>query len=134
MTNYAVPEQVRSFILAYIPSILQLEIVLQLHAAGARFVSLGELSASLGLEPATLQNQLEELMRRGLVATQNSPGPVYAYASVYPRQDEAVAELTAAYRDYRVSVINLIYSRPTEKIRTFADAFRILPDTQESPE
>lgn len=132
MKDHPLSDQVRHFILTYIPSVLQLEIILRLHAAGAKFLTLKELSVALGLDSVSLQEQLGDLLRRGLVASQNSPEPVYAYASAYPDQDKAVAELADAYRDYRVSVINLIYSRPTEKIRTFAEAFRFLPERKES--
>jgi hypothetical protein len=130
MTDHQLPDRVRHFILTYISSVLQLEIILQLHAAGARFLTLNELSTALGLDTASLQEQLADLLRRGLVASQNTPEPVFAYASAYTDQDQAVIELAEAYRNYRVSVINLIYSRPTEKIRTFAEAFRFLPENK----
>ena len=131
MTDFPLSDRVRYFILTYVQSVLQLEIVLCLYAAGAKFLSLNELSRAIGLDAGVLQEQLGELIKNGLVATQKSPEPVYAYASAYPEQDHAVSELAEAYRNYRVSVINLIYSRPTEKIRTFADAFRLRPENQE---
>lgn len=130
MTDHELSDRVRHFVLTYISSVLQLEIILQLHAAGARFLPLKELGSALGLDTGSLQEQLADLVRHGLVASQNKPEPVYAYASAYPEQDLAVAELAQAYRNYRVSVINLIYSRPTEKIRTFAEAFRFLPENK----
>lgn len=133
MADYPLSDRVRFFILTYIPSVLQLEIMLRLHAAGAKFVSLAELSTTLGLDTGVLQEQLAELIKSGLVATQKTPEAVYAYVSAYSDQDQAVAELADAYRNYRVSVINLIYSRPTEKIRTFADAFRLRTESKEPP-
>lgn len=131
MTDHPLSNTVRQYILANIPSVLQLEIILRLHAAGARFLPLSELAASIGLDSASLQDQLGEMIRRGLVASQNTPQPVYAYASADPEQDRALSELAEAYQNYRVSVINLIYSRPTEKIRTFAEAFRFRTASQE---
>jgi hypothetical protein len=52
----------------------------------------------------------------------------YRYA---PRTDDlgqAVAQLAREYPVYRVSIVNLIFSKPIDKIRTFADAFRFTKD------
>ena len=123
-------DRVRQLILNNIPSILQLEILLHLYAARPRFLSLQETVRPLGIELEPLKNQLEELQRRGLVFRQASSVPAFAYASLSPEQDAAVGELAEAYRSYRASVISQIYSRPTESIRAFADAFRLRKDEE----
>jgi hypothetical protein len=41
---------------------------------------------------------------------------------------DAVQALARAYADRRVTVIGLIFAKPTDKIRSFADAFRIRKD------
>jgi hypothetical protein len=42
-----------------------------------------------------------------------------------------VDEVAAAYPRFRVSIINLIFSKPIDKIRTFADAFRLTKEEKE---
>ena len=42
--------------------------------------------------------------------------------------DELVGSLEKVYEERRVSVITLIYSKPVDKVRTFADAFRLRKD------
>jgi hypothetical protein len=47
---------------------------------------------------------------------------------VTPALDAAVAQLAKDYAERRVSVITLIFSKPVDKLRTFADAFRLRKD------
>jgi hypothetical protein len=39
-----------------------------------------------------------------------------------------VAALAAAYRESRVAVIQLVFARPSDPLRSFADAFRMRRD------
>ena len=48
----------------------------------------------------------------------------YRLAPKTPELAKAVTELTVAYRERRVTVIQLIYAKPTDTIQDFADAFR----------
>ena len=45
-----------------------------------------------------------------------------------PELDQAVVRLAKDYAERRVTVITLIFSKPVDKLRTFADAFRLRKD------
>jgi hypothetical protein len=39
--------------------------------------------------------------------------------------DAVIGEVANAYASHRVTIIGLIFSKPTSTLKTFADAFRI---------
>jgi len=133
MPEHSLPDSVRQLILAKIPSVWQLEILLQLYAARPEFQTVRNLEKALRLDAEPLLEQLESLHAHGLAFKTTAPELAFAYAGVSAEQDQAVADLVEAYRTRQVSVISLIHSRPTEKIRTFADAFRLRQDKESSP-
>jgi hypothetical protein len=125
MAEKPLPDAVRSLIISKLPSVWQLEILLHLYGARPRYLTLLELAHALRIESEPLLEQLRELHSRGLAVPDAGGETAFAYFSASLEQDQAVAELAATYRERPVSVISLIYARPAEKIRTFADAFRL---------
>jgi hypothetical protein len=125
MSEKPLPDAVRHLILTKIPSVLQLEILLHLYAARPRFLAIHEISSSLRIESEPLLDQLSELEGRGLAASQKPPRQAYSFATTSVQEEGAVRQLVELYRERPVTIIGLIYSRPNEKIRTLADAFRI---------
>lgn len=131
MPETPLTSRVRKLILENIPSVLQLEILLHLYAERPRFLSISEMTRPLAIEAVPLMNQLVNLERRGLVSTCPTSADSFAYVSAQKDQDEAMRELVEAYRTHRVSVISLIYTRPADNLRAFADAFRLRKDDKE---
>ena len=80
----------------------------------------------LRIAAASAEDRLCDLTRRGMLQPTDEQN--YRYAPRERRLDEAVGALASAYSERRVSVINLIFSKPTDRIRTFADAFRVRRD------
>jgi hypothetical protein len=120
-----VPEIVRSLIARHIDSVLELEILLLLYGSRPRAWSADEVVEKLRIDRAWAVTQLGRLCDHGLLRCEASPAPTYAYAPASADTDAAAAALDAAYADRRVSVIELIFAKPLDKIRSFADAFRI---------
>ncbi|HLU76748.1 MAG TPA: hypothetical protein VKZ48_02455 [Burkholderiales bacterium] len=56
---------------------------------------------------------------------------VYRYAPKESQMDAAVQDLAIVYEQLRVRVIEYIYSRPSDSVRSFAHAFRIKGDPEE---
>ena len=133
MPGDALPDHVRAFIATYVPSVLQLELILHLFEARPNYLTLGNLSKALGVDSGVLSEQLAQLQRQGLVSMQ-TPNIAYGYLSSPGQQDNTIGDLAAAYRDRRVSVIAFIYSQPADRLRSFADAFRLRGDQKESPD
>lgn len=128
MSESQIPQEVQAFIADHIESVVQLEVLLLLHAAPQRVFSAAEIGRELRIDAAWAAQQLVNLCSRGVLTCTGTTDPVYRYGPRTPEMDRAVADLAQAYADRRVTVIGLIFSKPVDKIRTFADAFRLRKD------
>ena len=118
----------------HIDSVEQLEILLLLHKDSARAWSAEAVARELRVSPISAGDRLKELMRAGILVRVEGvgSGAEYRYAPDSPKLAEAVNGLASAYTERRVTVINLIFSKPVDKIRTFADAFRLRKDDDDN--
>lgn len=124
MPPYEVPSDVVTFVTEYIESIEQLEVLL-LVASGGEWTA-ERIARELRGNEASVANWLERLNHSGLAAQVSSGS--YTYQPSTPELKRAVAQLDSAYRTARYRVIELIFSKPLDKIRTFSEAFRLKRD------
>lgn len=124
MVEGRLPEHLNRFLAEKIRSVSQLEMLLLVRSAPDRAWSADEICRALYIAPEMCIEQLEQLRASGLFATGTAPGQ-YQYAPQDPALADTMAELAVMYHQRRVTVITAIYSEPTDKIRTFADAFRL---------
>ena len=125
MSDEGIPQDARAFVTDHIDSVLQLELLLLLHKKREQDFDADEVVEELRIDPAWAAAQLDYFCARGiLICTDQSPRR-YRYAPKSPELDAAITRLDRAYTDRRVSVISLIFSKPTDKLRSFADAFRV---------
>jgi predicted ArsR family transcriptional regulator len=123
------PEPVVRLIADHIDSVELIDVLLLLKRSPDRAWNAEEISQRLYTSPSSAANRLEALHASGLASVQETDGPpLYRYAPSGPDLGLAVEGLEEAYGKLRTRVINLIFSKPTQKIRTFADAFRIRGD------
>ena len=117
------------FITDHVESVMQLEVLLLLAGQPGQAWSAADLAQQLRIDPAWVDGQLRAMVAKGLVVlVDGPPGPQFRYAPRTPELARAVDELAHAYADRRVTVIGLIFSKPVDKLRSFADAFRIRKD------
>ena len=120
-----IPQEVRAFIVDHIDSVLQLELLLLLHKKRDQEFGAAEVVAELRIDPTWAVTQLDDFCARGILKCAEGPPRRYRYAPKSPDLDSAITRLDQAYSNRRVSVISLIFSKPTDKLRSFADAFRV---------
>jgi hypothetical protein len=130
-----IPARVKQLITEHVDSVMQLEVLLLLAGQGgqpARGWTPAELAQQMRVDAAWVDTTLRGLAATGLAAmTDTGAGAAAAQFSYAPRTPELAAtvkELAEAYADRRVTVIGLIFAKPTDKLRTFADAFRLRKD------
>ena len=121
------PEDVRRFIVDHIHSVESLETLLLCYAGTLREITPAEISRTLytSLEAAT--TRLQELHRAKLLTACDSESVKYRFNPASP-DAPVVAALETIYKMRRVSVISFIYSKPTDPLRAFSDAFRLRKD------
>src|SRR5688572_15327976 len=125
MANDELPETVQAFVASHIDSAVQLELLLLLHRTRGTSWDPSRVATELKIDAGWAASQLARLREQGLLRCSAQPPLVYEYGPGTADLDEAVAALATAYADRRVSVISLIYSKPTDNLRAFADAFRL---------
>ena len=125
MHESELPNGVSRFITHHIHSVEQLEILLLLHQHPERAWSADAVARELRIAPESAGERLEDMARNRLFVRQGVSPKEYRYGPENMKLDDTVRGLAAEYVKRRVTVINLIYSKPIDKIRTFADAFRL---------
>jgi len=117
-----ITEEVRSFLLQHVDSVEKLEVLLLVRSQPDRDWTADQIAAELRTDPRSARLRLDDLRGSGLVAAGEAGA---RYLPRTPALARAVEATASAYRTHRVAVVTLIFSRPTERIRSFADAFRL---------
>jgi DNA-binding MarR family transcriptional regulator len=118
------PPAVKQFIVQHVESLAQLEVLLYVRQNARHAVHPHELANTLALTPEMSSGILADLVRRGFAVREDG---CFRY-QVTSEVDHLIEELANAYRSLRIAVTNEIYSKPSEKVKTFAEAFRLRPD------
>lgn len=121
MRGEGIDDNVSALIAAEIHSVLELESLLLLYSHPERQWIPEEAARELGINLDWARRELERLASRGFALTEAGR---YRYAALGPLH-LAVAGLAEAYAQRRVTVIELIYSKPADPVQSFADAFRL---------
>lgn len=129
MSDAVIPPRVQRFISTHIDSIEKLEVLLLMRARADREWNAREVSQELRITEASASARLEDLTARRLlvVVGQGSP-PSYRFSPASAEDAEDVSALQETYSTRRVSVISFIFSKPLDRVRGFADAFRLKRD------
>lgn len=126
MSGAGLPDSVRAFVRQYIDSVEQLEVLLLLHRTSPREWTAVAVGRELRIDPISAARRLADFQERGLVRARPTEDALrFWYEGTAPDTDRAIAELATAYKERRTSVLNLIFSTPTDAVRIFADAFRL---------
>jgi hypothetical protein len=121
MAGNAISPEVQQFVARYIRSVEQLVILLVLHGARERLWTAQEVFRQIQSSEKSVTDGLEFFMREGLVQ-QDAGGKFQLKPDA--AEGDAVPELARAYRERRVAIIELIYTKPAGGVQSFADAFR----------
>lgn len=119
------PSDVQRFIEQNIESLAQLEALLLLRNEPERQWEASEVGKALYVPPEMADALLAEFIKRGFASATPPDAVRYAYQTIDAETDDLIDRLAAIYRERRVAVISLIYSKPLNKVQTFADAFRL---------
>lgn len=107
-------------------SVWSLEILLVLHRQPERVWTAEDLITELRSSQVVVQQGIDNLLAAGLIVAEDGGAVRYGPASA--GQDALVRRLEDAYRVKPAAVRRLIIQSPAEKLRTFADAFKIVKD------
>ena len=120
-----IPTDVADFLAQHIDSVVRLEVLLLLAARAQTPLSAEEIARELRIDQDWTQSALSALAAAGIL---EGIEPGFRYAPRSPELDRTIRSLAKVYADRRVRVITLIFSRPTDPIRQFSEAFRFKKD------
>jgi hypothetical protein len=111
------------FIRAAIRSTWSLELLLLLHKQQDRAFAADELVRTLRASPRLVANCLEHLQAAGLLVDGGAGSWRFEPATAQLR--DLTDKLERAYAERPVAVINAIVGSPNDRLKSFADAFRL---------
>lgn len=130
MSRSGFPDDLVRFIVRRIPTYRAAEILVHVARDPARAWTPDEIAGALaGLPASGVREDLDHFAREGLVEIESEGRFRYA-----PSSDElraAVVLLVDAYDRRPVTLVRLMDSLATERIRSFADAFRLKRDKRD---
>lgn len=121
MSPEPIDNETRNFILQNIESVTELELLLLLYAQPGEW-NPDSVSRQMRTNPEAANKTMARLTNLGLLR-QNANGGFECAPS--PEMADLLEKLGQSYSQRRSSVIGLIYNKPTERMKDFADAFRI---------
>jgi hypothetical protein len=113
-----IPARVHRFVLDFVDSLELLEVVLLLAAEPQVELSPDDVSVRLRTTPPSARARLEQLVGRGL-AEPTADGRFKLRSSA--ELAETLDAVARCYRERRVSMVSLIYSRPSELVHVFTE-------------
>ncbi len=116
-----IAEPVRQLIARHIVSIEQLEILLLLREHRARSWTPAQVNDRIQSSLLSVTARLDDLAGRGLLYRESDQYRYDASAEL----EAVVAVLARDYRERRYSVIDLIFSKGNDRLKVFADAFKV---------
>lgn len=129
MSEHELTDDVRTLIANHITSVEQLEILLLLRSRPDVDFRVEEVADEIRTSARSAGARLEDLRARGLVSSRaDGAATVYRYQPASEWLRRTVERLADAYAHRRFTVIELIFAKPIEKLRLYADAFRFRKD------
>ncbi len=128
MSVNGVPEDARRLVASRITSVEQLEILLLLRRDPQRAWTPGAVAEELRSSESSVSKRLDSLRAGGLVEGTSSSGESYRYAPAADWLGQAVDSLAELYAESPYRVIDLIFAKPIDNLRVYADAFRYRKD------
>lgn len=120
------PPEVKAFIASCVRSVWALELLLLLRRDAQRAWTVETLTAELRSSAFVVAEVLATFRQAGLIA--EDPAGTFRYAPAASHLDRAVEQIASAYASKPLAVSKEILAAGNDKIRTFADAFRLRKD------
>lgn len=124
MPTSSLPLEIKSFLIEYIDSISHLEVLLMLFSTPDKKWDAQSVSREFRSNVTAATIQLENLQQKGLIKVDESR----SYFYVPEEHHELIKALYVLYHDKPVAVIACIYDKPQDKLKSFANAFKIKKD------
>lgn len=127
MANSSLPLDIQEMLSKYIDSVGLLEALILIFDFPEREWTPEELSRELRSNNVSAAKQLARLAQSGFVLPTETKN-AFIYSQQNPNLHQEVERLRTYYKEMSVAVIAYIYSQPQDKLKSFADAFKLRKD------
>lgn len=121
-----IDDKMIAFIRRYVRTVGALEVLLLLHRESQRTWSADEIARHFRGSAAAIAEYLAHFKRAGFVVEERADA--FRYAPKDIDADATVSELAGLYGERPVSVVDVIYTEPSDPVRALADAFKLKKD------
>ncbi len=128
MTARDAPEDARRLLAHHITSVEQLEILLLLRRRADEAWTPASVAEEVRTSVRSAEKRLVGLRAKGFLAPANDASDAFRYAPASEWLRTAVDHLASLYAERPYGVIDLIFSKPIDDLRVYADAFRYRKD------
>ena len=118
-----IPQEVRDLVRRHVTSGDHLEILMRMHDTHDKAFSTDELQRLTHIAERSVVRCLDELTAAG-ITRQVSPN-AWQYGPRTVQDREAVDMLARMYHQRPVTLVRLVYERPSAPLKSFSDAFRL---------
>jgi predicted transcriptional regulator len=127
MPESGLPLDVQKFIAKYIESVEKLEILLLLGNTPEKQWSAEQVDQEIKSNQSSINQKLQNLCSDGFLEYQDGH---YRFQPKSVELAQAVTALAACYQTRRIKVIEAIFSKGTDELRNFANAFRLRKENE----
>ena len=124
MSRQNISKELKRFIRERIQTVPRLEVLLLLHQHRHGALTLAEVEEELGLENGAAEEQLIALESNDLIVQTKECR--YKYQPLSSSAESMVDQLAANYAKQRVPILSMILSEHDDRIRVFAEAFKVI--------
>jgi hypothetical protein len=122
MEESKLPRPVEAFVDRHFATGAQVQVLLLLHGDRERSWTAGAMAKELRVDSEHAALLLASLAESGLLRRDEDG---YRYHPRSEKISDDADTFVAAYPNYRVAIIRLIFSKPRRSLRDFSDAFRL---------
>jgi hypothetical protein len=123
-----IPSDVKQFLDANIDAVDQLEILRLVVGESQKDHASLALAQELQVPLETVEAHVRALESRGLLTIVSAQPLICKHGPRTPELDAQVQQLVKTYLERPVTLIKMVYEKPKDQLRTFADAFRLKKD------
>jgi hypothetical protein len=116
-----IPEAVAAFIQRYIDSVEQLELLLFVQRNAEQGWTARDLGRRLSTNADAVAVRAAEFASKGILESERSAEGLTFRYHPRPEIETAIQQLAQAYATYPIRIVNLIFSKPIDKIKTFSE-------------
>lgn len=126
MATSSLPLDIKELLTEHIESVAQLEVLFLFYSDPSKAWSCASLSRELRSNETSAAKQIALLSHVGFVI--NTSENYYIYSPKSEKLASDVQKLHQAFVQKQVAVIAYLYEKPKDKLKGFADAFKIKKD------